>query len=206
MWITIAYLTTYLLGVGGVERLADTWWPAATALEPVGVLIFAAWLVWHAARTEPWPSEMFSQLYRRKRDLPSATTSPHNEPAQKNRGQPSFPTADRGGSRSSLFPVPGKPLPRLLRLQHHEQVAVAGVNLEHHARLRRFVLHRRLEFLHVLHRSMADFADQHSRLSRFSASRASGSTSRTTTPWLPLNALASSPVMSPTTNPNSLTL
>jgi hypothetical protein len=27
--------------------------PAATALEPLGVLMFAGWLVWHAATTKP---------------------------------------------------------------------------------------------------------------------------------------------------------
>ena len=57
LWITTAYLTTYLLGIGGVERLLTRWWPAATALEPVGVLIFAAWLVWHGYFAGPWPDE-----------------------------------------------------------------------------------------------------------------------------------------------------
>ncbi len=56
VWITVAFVTTFLLGVGGVERLLTSWWPAATALEPFGVLIFASWLVWHVAVTEPWPT------------------------------------------------------------------------------------------------------------------------------------------------------
>jgi len=60
-WITIAYLTTYLLGVGGVERFLTCWWPAATALEPIGVLIFATWLVCHAAQTNAWPREQLRQ-------------------------------------------------------------------------------------------------------------------------------------------------
>jgi hypothetical protein len=55
MWITAAYLTTYLLGVGGVERFLMQWCPAATALEPIGVLIFGLWLVRHASSEEPWP-------------------------------------------------------------------------------------------------------------------------------------------------------
>jgi len=61
IWITTAYLTTFILGVGGVERFLMRWCPATTALEPVGVLIFATWLVWHAARTNPWPSERLEQ-------------------------------------------------------------------------------------------------------------------------------------------------
>jgi hypothetical protein len=60
-WISAAYLATYLLGIGGVERLLMHLWPAATALEPVGVLIFAAWLAWHASRAKPWPSELLPQ-------------------------------------------------------------------------------------------------------------------------------------------------
>jgi hypothetical protein len=56
VWITVAFVSTFVLGVGGVERLLMGWWPATTALEPVGVLIFASWLVWHTARTKPWPS------------------------------------------------------------------------------------------------------------------------------------------------------
>ena len=63
-WITVAYLTTYLLGVGGVERFLTHWWPAATALEPIGVLIFATWLVYHAARTNAWPTELLQQPSR----------------------------------------------------------------------------------------------------------------------------------------------
>jgi hypothetical protein len=51
-WITATYLTTYLLGLGGVERLLSRVVPLATALEPIGVLMFAAWLVFHAAAAE----------------------------------------------------------------------------------------------------------------------------------------------------------
>jgi alpha-1,2-mannosyltransferase len=51
-WITATYLTTYLLGIGGVERLLSGALPLATALEPIGVLMFAAWLVCHATAAE----------------------------------------------------------------------------------------------------------------------------------------------------------
>ena len=48
-WISATYLTTYLLGVGGVERLLSGALPLATALEPIGVLMFAAWLIRYAS-------------------------------------------------------------------------------------------------------------------------------------------------------------
>lgn len=48
-WITATYLTTYLLGIGGVERLLSGALPLATALEPIGVLMFAAWLIRYAS-------------------------------------------------------------------------------------------------------------------------------------------------------------
>lgn len=61
-WITTAFTTTYLLGVGGVERILIKLAPAATALEPLGVLVFAAWLVQHAATAEPWSTEPATDL------------------------------------------------------------------------------------------------------------------------------------------------
>ena len=45
----IAYTTTFLLGSGGAERTLIHWLPAATALQPIGLVVFAAWLVRHAA-------------------------------------------------------------------------------------------------------------------------------------------------------------
>jgi hypothetical protein len=45
VWIVATYLTTYLLGLGGVERLLTSQIPLAIALEPIGVLMFAAWLI-----------------------------------------------------------------------------------------------------------------------------------------------------------------
>jgi hypothetical protein len=53
VWITATFVTTFLLGVGGVERFLIGFVPAATALEPIGVLMFAGWLVWHAAANTP---------------------------------------------------------------------------------------------------------------------------------------------------------
>ncbi len=52
-WIAATYITTFVLGIGGVERLLIRFVPAATALEPIGVLMFAGWFVWHAATTKP---------------------------------------------------------------------------------------------------------------------------------------------------------
>jgi hypothetical protein len=49
-WITATYFTTYVLGIGGMERLLCKAVPAAVALEPIGVLLFAGWLAWHASR------------------------------------------------------------------------------------------------------------------------------------------------------------
>ncbi len=51
-WAVLAYGTTYILGVGGVERLLTRFVPASIALEPVGVLMFVGWLTWHATLTE----------------------------------------------------------------------------------------------------------------------------------------------------------
>jgi hypothetical protein len=44
-WITATYVTTYLLGLGGVERILNGHVPLATALEPIGVVMFAAWVI-----------------------------------------------------------------------------------------------------------------------------------------------------------------
>lgn len=63
VWTVAAYAATFLLGIGGMERLLTIWWPAATAMEPVGVLIFAGWLVWHAAHAEPWPDEAIAPTH-----------------------------------------------------------------------------------------------------------------------------------------------
>lgn len=52
VWITLTYLMTFLLGLGGVERMLVGIFPAATAFEPIGVLMFAGWLVWTAARPD----------------------------------------------------------------------------------------------------------------------------------------------------------
>lgn len=50
VWITLTYLMTFILGVGGVERALVAVFPAATAFEPIGVLMFTGWLVWSGAR------------------------------------------------------------------------------------------------------------------------------------------------------------
>jgi Glycosyltransferase family 87 len=52
MWMAATCVTTYILGLGGMERLLSGVFPAAVALEPIGVLMFAAWLVWHTARRD----------------------------------------------------------------------------------------------------------------------------------------------------------
>jgi hypothetical protein len=42
-------MMTFVLGLGGVERSLVAIFPAATAFEPIGVLMFTGWLVWYAA-------------------------------------------------------------------------------------------------------------------------------------------------------------
>ncbi len=59
IWITLTYLMTFVLGLGGVERSLVALVPAATAFEPIGVLMFVGWLVWDAARE--WPSKRGTQ-------------------------------------------------------------------------------------------------------------------------------------------------
>ena len=54
--IALSAVATYLFSFGATERLLSEWWPAARALEPIGVLLFAGWLVWHAAWAKPWDS------------------------------------------------------------------------------------------------------------------------------------------------------
>src|SRR5262249_37490218 len=52
-WLAVAaFLPTFLLGAGFAERILVRIAPAAVALQPVGVTVFAAWLVVHAATTE----------------------------------------------------------------------------------------------------------------------------------------------------------
>jgi len=51
---TAAFLTTFLLGAGFAERILIRVVPAAVALQPVGVILFAAWLVLHVATADRW--------------------------------------------------------------------------------------------------------------------------------------------------------
>jgi hypothetical protein len=46
---TAAYLLVVLLGTGGFERLVQPVFPWSPALQTSGVLLFLAWLAWHAA-------------------------------------------------------------------------------------------------------------------------------------------------------------
>ncbi len=50
----VAFVTTFVLGSGGAERLLIRWIPVAPALQPIGVILFAAWLVKHAWHGSPW--------------------------------------------------------------------------------------------------------------------------------------------------------
>ena len=54
-WLaTAAFLTTFLLGAGFAERILVRITPAAVALQPLGVIVFGAWLVLHAATADRW--------------------------------------------------------------------------------------------------------------------------------------------------------
>jgi hypothetical protein len=70
-WILTAYTTTFLLGIGSMERLMIERLPQAIALEPVGVLIFGTWLVWHAAHAAAWSASTASLPHE-----PAATPLP----------------------------------------------------------------------------------------------------------------------------------
>jgi hypothetical protein len=49
LWLaTAAFITMFLLGSGNAERVLIRWTHTAVALEPMGVLLFAAWLLRHA--------------------------------------------------------------------------------------------------------------------------------------------------------------
>ena len=65
MWISLTYFTTYILGLGGMERLLRGVFPAATALEPIGVLMFAGWLVWTAMRDARESSPAADEIAKR---------------------------------------------------------------------------------------------------------------------------------------------
>jgi alpha-1,2-mannosyltransferase len=51
-----AFVTTFVLGAGGVERILIRWIPVAPALQPIGVIMFGLWLVRHAASSAAWRS------------------------------------------------------------------------------------------------------------------------------------------------------
>jgi len=52
LWLSIgAFITLFFLGSGNVERLLSRSVPAAIALQPIGLIVFAAWLALHAAGT-----------------------------------------------------------------------------------------------------------------------------------------------------------
>src|SRR5262245_57520453 len=55
LWLaTAAFLTMFLLGSGGVERLLARGVPGAMALQPMGAILLASWLVRHSAVAGPW--------------------------------------------------------------------------------------------------------------------------------------------------------
>ncbi|MCC7084392.1 MAG: DUF2029 domain-containing protein [Pirellulales bacterium] len=53
----VAFVTTFILGAGGIERMLIQWMPAAVALQPTGVILFAVWLVCHAQRDHSWEGQ-----------------------------------------------------------------------------------------------------------------------------------------------------
>jgi hypothetical protein len=54
-WLAAAaFFTTFVLGAGGIERILIRWFPAAITLQPIGVILFAIWLVRHAACGNMW--------------------------------------------------------------------------------------------------------------------------------------------------------
>jgi hypothetical protein len=52
----VAFITTFILGAGGIERVLVKWFPAAPALQPIGVILFAGWLARHAVQSAAWHS------------------------------------------------------------------------------------------------------------------------------------------------------
>jgi len=68
-WLaTAAFLTTFLLGAGFAERILVRITPAAVALQPVGVIVFAAWLVLHAATADRWQTSAALQVRLKSSD------------------------------------------------------------------------------------------------------------------------------------------
>jgi hypothetical protein len=52
LWLsTAAFVTLFFLGSGNAERILMRFIPAAIALQPIGLILFAAWLMRHAAVT-----------------------------------------------------------------------------------------------------------------------------------------------------------
>lgn len=49
---TAAFITTFVLGSGGIERVLVRWVPAATAIQPIGIILFSVWLTRHAVRPD----------------------------------------------------------------------------------------------------------------------------------------------------------
>jgi hypothetical protein len=54
-WLAAAaFLTTFVLGAGFAERILIRVTPTAAALQPLGIIVFAAWLALHAATADRW--------------------------------------------------------------------------------------------------------------------------------------------------------
>ncbi|HEV2969303.1 MAG TPA: glycosyltransferase family 87 protein [Pirellulales bacterium] len=75
IWIAATYVTTYILGLGGMERLLSGVVPAAVALEPIGVLMFTGWLAWHAARSAESMEFAETSTHRDNAGVAAATRS-----------------------------------------------------------------------------------------------------------------------------------
>ena len=49
LWLAVAaFATLFFFGSGNAERILTHWFPAAIALQPIGLILFAGWLIRHA--------------------------------------------------------------------------------------------------------------------------------------------------------------
>jgi hypothetical protein len=68
-WLAAAaFLTIFVLGAGFAERILVRIAPAAIALQPVGIIVFAAWLVLHAATADRWQQSAALQTQLKSSD------------------------------------------------------------------------------------------------------------------------------------------
>ena len=67
----VAIVTTFILGSGNFERILAHAIPAAVAIQPLGMILFAVWIVRHAGIGHPWEARIQNPIPAQPIEAPS---------------------------------------------------------------------------------------------------------------------------------------